>query len=109
MANISTENINTLAQLASSIGDGDYIYIYKGSSHSFARIERSVLLDGAGGGSADISELISNDWTDTSRAHRSIAPQKVVHLTRIIIILLLNYLIISVYGKIANASSCPYY
>lgn len=69
MANISTENINTLAQLASSIGDGDYIYIYKGSSHSFARIERSVLLDGAGGGSADISELISNDWTDTSRAH----------------------------------------
>lgn len=42
MANISTENINTLAQLAASISDGDYIYIYKAASNSFARIERSV-------------------------------------------------------------------
>lgn len=50
MANITTENINTLAQLASSIGDGDYIYIYKASSGTFARIEKSLLLQAAGGG-----------------------------------------------------------
>ena len=49
--NISTENINTLAQLASSISDGDYVYIYKASSNSFARIEKSLLLQGASGGS----------------------------------------------------------
>lgn len=48
--NITTENINTLAQLAASISDGDYIYIYKAESNSFARIEKSLLL-GSGGGS----------------------------------------------------------
>ena len=50
MANITTENINTLAQLAASISDGDYIYIYKAASHSFARIEKSVFLQGVNGG-----------------------------------------------------------
>lgn len=50
MANITTENINTLAQLASSIGDGDYIYIYKASSGTFARIEKSLLMQGSNDG-----------------------------------------------------------
>ena len=54
--NISTENINTLAQLVSSIGDGDYIYIYKASSNSFARIEKSLLL-GSGDGSTSAATI----------------------------------------------------
>lgn len=58
MANITTENINTLAQLAASISDGDYIYIYKAASHSFARIEKSVFLQAIGGASS--SQTITN-------------------------------------------------
>lgn len=74
MANISTENINTLAQLAASISDGDYIYIYKAASNSFARIERSVFAQTIAGSSVasdvvkanvdsivdKLNELISN-------------------------------------------------
>lgn len=48
MANITTENINTLAELASSIGDGDYIYIFKATANTLARIEKSVFMQGAG-------------------------------------------------------------
>lgn len=54
--NITTENINTLAQLAASISDGDYIYIYKAESNSFARIEKSLLL-GSGGGSTSAATI----------------------------------------------------
>lgn len=54
MANITTENINTLAQLAASISDGDYIYIYKSGANTFARIEKSLFMQGSsqGGGAA---------------------------------------------------------
>lgn len=57
MANISTENINTLAQVAASVKDGDYIYIYKAASGEFSRVELSVFLQqmsagGSGGGVA---------------------------------------------------------
>ena len=61
MANITTENINTLAQLASSIGDGDYIYIYKASSGTFARIEKSLLMQAAGGISDSIYTAIKGN------------------------------------------------
>lgn len=61
MANITTENINTLAQLASSIGDGDYIYIYKASSGTFARIEKSLLMQAAGGMSDSIYTAIKGN------------------------------------------------
>jgi len=63
MANITTENINTLAQLASSIGDGDYIYIYKASSGTFARIEKSLLMQAATGGciSQDVYSAIQEN------------------------------------------------
>ena len=60
MANISTENINTLAQLAASISDGDYIYIYKAASNSFARIEKSVFMQAITGGSVASDVVKSN-------------------------------------------------
>lgn len=60
MANISTENINTLAQLAASISDGDYIYIYKATSNSFARIEKSVFMQAITGGSVASDVVKSN-------------------------------------------------
>jgi len=69
MANISTENINTLAQIASSIGDGDYIYIFKGGAKAFSRIEKSLFMQEMGGGGSDISDILSNDWNDSSRKH----------------------------------------
>lgn len=48
MANISTDNINTIAQEATSIKDGDYIYIFKATANTLARIEKSVFMQGAG-------------------------------------------------------------
>lgn len=50
MANISTDNINTLAQLASSLDDGDYIYVFKNGASAFSRIEKSVFMQGMSGG-----------------------------------------------------------
>lgn len=61
MANITLENINTLAKLATSISDGDYIYIYKAASNSFARIEKSMLLqDASQGGGSSSAQTIAN-------------------------------------------------
>lgn len=57
MANISTENINTLAQVAASVKDGDYIYIYKAASGEFSRVELSVFLQQMSAGSASSSEI----------------------------------------------------
>lgn len=70
MANISTENINTLAQLAASVSDGDYIYIYKASSNSFARIEKSVFMAGieAGLSPDDIINNLNSTATDKALA-----------------------------------------
>lgn len=48
MPNISTENINTLAQAVASIGDGDYIYILKSGASSFARIELNLFIQALG-------------------------------------------------------------
>ena len=70
MANITTENINTLAQLAASIDDGDYIYIYKQSSNSFARIEKALLLQGASGGGGSAT-------SETTKANVNLLQQKI--------------------------------
>ncbi len=62
MANISQENINSLAQVASSIIDGDYIYIYNSRASCFSRIEKSVFFAGinqsGGGMSAEVYAAI---------------------------------------------------
>jgi len=70
MANISTENINTLAQLAASVSDGDYIYIYKATSNSFARVEKSVFMAGieAGLSPDDIINNLNSTATDKALA-----------------------------------------
>ena len=68
MADITTDNINTIAEMASSIGDGDYIFIYKDGAQAFSKIEKSVFMQGASGGT-DISDVLSNDWNDSSRQH----------------------------------------
>ena len=68
MANISTENINTLAQIASSIGDGDYIYIFKGGAQAFSRIEKSLFMQemsGGGGGSEETPSISIVDDGET--------------------------------------------
>jgi len=56
MTNITLENINTLAQGALSISNGDFIYIYKSGAGGFARIEKSVFFAGISGNSGGISE-----------------------------------------------------
>lgn len=61
MPNISTENINTLAQAVASIGDGDYIYILKAGASSFARIELSLFLQALGEISSSGSGSIDAD------------------------------------------------
>ena len=55
MTNISLENLNSLAQVASSIIDGDYIYIYNSRASCFSRIEKSVFFAGISGNSGGIS------------------------------------------------------
>lgn len=62
MANITTENINTLADVAASIGDEDYIYIFKASSQTFARIPKSLLVvDGGGSGGGATSGAVKRN------------------------------------------------
>ena len=68
MADITTDNINTIAELAANISDGDYIFIYKDGAQAFSKIEKSVFMQGASGGT-DISDVLSNDWNDSSRQH----------------------------------------
>lgn len=62
MANISQENINTLAQVVASLDDGDYIYVCKAASGSFARIEKSLLLNaiGSNGNNVPSATVIAN-------------------------------------------------
>lgn len=55
MTNISLDNINSLAQVASSIIDGDYIYIYNSRASCFSRIEKSVFFAGIGNNSGGMS------------------------------------------------------
>lgn len=66
MADLTTGNINTEAQTAASVNDGDYIYIYKADAGVFSKIEKSLLLQGAGGGSgsgisAEVYEAIKDN------------------------------------------------
>lgn len=66
MADLTTGNINTEAQTAASVADGDYIYIYKADAGVFSKIEKSLLLQGAGGGSssgisAEVYEAIKDN------------------------------------------------
>ena len=66
MADLTTGNINTEAQTAASIADGDYIYIYKADAGVFSKIEKSLLLQGADGGSgsgisAEVYEAIKDN------------------------------------------------
>lgn len=63
MADITTDNINTIAQNAASIGDGDYIFIYKAGSNAFSKIEKNVFMAGAGGGSGSDSDDESESIT----------------------------------------------
>ena len=64
MANeITTDNINTKAQEVTSIGDGDYVYIFKTGASGFSRIEKGLLFQGIGGSggggiSADVYDAI---------------------------------------------------
>jgi len=55
--NITLENLLELAQAATSIGDGDYIFIYKAGANGFSKIEKNVFFQGiaasAGGGMSD--------------------------------------------------------
>lgn len=58
MANISTDNINTIAQLSASIDDEDYIYIFKVSSGTIARVTKAQLLQDIANSSGGISETV---------------------------------------------------
>jgi len=55
--NITLENLLELAQAATSIGDGDYVFIYKAGANGFSKIEKNVFFQGiaaiAGGGMSD--------------------------------------------------------
>lgn len=58
MANISTDNINTIAQLSASIDDDDYIYIFKVSSGTIARVTKAQLLQDIANSGGGISETV---------------------------------------------------
>lgn len=58
MANISTDNINTIAQLSASIDDEDYIYIFKVSSGTIARVTKAQLLQDIANSGGGISETV---------------------------------------------------
>ena len=58
MADLTTGNINTEAQTAASITDGDYIYIYKADAGVFSKIEKGLLLQGVSGGSGGMSDEV---------------------------------------------------
>lgn len=73
MANITTENINTLAELASSIGDGDYIYIHKAGANTFARIEKSLFMQGSSQGSGGIDANDIVDALDSSSTDKALS------------------------------------
>jgi len=64
--NITLENLLELAQAATSIGDGDYIFIYKAGANGFSKIEKNVFFQGiaaiAGGGmSEDVYDAIQTN------------------------------------------------
>lgn len=49
MANeITTDNINTKAQEVASVGDGDYVYVFKTGAQGFSRVEVGAFAQGAG-------------------------------------------------------------
>lgn len=58
MANLSTDNINTIAQLSASIDDEDYIYIFKVSSGTIARVTKAQLLQDIANSGGGISETV---------------------------------------------------
>ena len=43
---LTLENINELAQAVTSLGDGDYIYIFKAGASGFSKIEKNVFFQG---------------------------------------------------------------
>ncbi len=56
MANeITTDNINTKAQEVASIGDGDYVYIFKTGAQGFSRIAASHFAQGGSSGSGNVT------------------------------------------------------
>lgn len=62
MANeITTDNINTKAQEVASIGDGDYVYIFKTGAQGFSRIAASHFAQGGSGGNASKVKNIRDD------------------------------------------------
>lgn len=62
MANeITTDNINTKAQEVASVGDGDYVYVFKTGAQGFSRVSVSRLLSEAQGGSIEYEDNDSSD------------------------------------------------
>lgn len=56
MANeITTDNINTKAQEVASIGDGDYVYIFKTGAQGFSRIAASHFAQGGSSSSGNVT------------------------------------------------------
>ena len=56
MANeITTDNINTKAQEVASIGDGDYVYIFKTGAQGFSRIAASHFAQGGSSGGGNVT------------------------------------------------------
>lgn len=60
MANITTDNINTIAQIAASINDGDYILFYKAGAQTFSKIEKSVFFQAFGANGISANDIINN-------------------------------------------------
>jgi len=65
MAQLTTDNINTIAAAVASMGDDDYLYIYKADGQAMGRITKAQLLQGirqsGGGMSATIYQAIQTN------------------------------------------------
>lgn len=65
MAQLTTDNINTIAAATASMGDDDYLYIYKADGQAMGRITKAQLLQGinqsSGGMSAAIYQAIQTN------------------------------------------------
>jgi len=65
MAQLTTDNINTIAAAVASMGDDDYLYIYKADGQVMGRITKAQLLQGinqsSGGMSAAIYQAIQTN------------------------------------------------
>lgn len=58
MAQLTTDNINTIAAATASMGDDDYLYIYKADGQAMGRITKAQLLQGIRQSSGGMSAAI---------------------------------------------------